>query len=112
MLLLGLLWQLQAADSVYATPALRTFISKAAVENRAPPLSLAGYNVTVESELALRLRDSLGREAVGQLEQLAARAEWERNGRYDLYVSTCSISRAEASPPSTASLRLHKRRPW
>ena len=86
MFVLAFLLQVHATDSVYLTPALRAFIDRAAVENRAPPLSLAGYNATVESELALILRDSLGREVVGQLEQLAARATWERSGRYDLHV--------------------------
>lgn len=86
MLVFALFLQLQSADSVYSTPALRDFIARAAVQNRAPPLSLAGYRATVESELALIIRDSLGREMVGQIEQLAARAEWERNGRYELHV--------------------------
>ena len=86
MLVFAFFLQLQAADSAYATPALRDFIARAAVQNRAPPLSLTGYNATVETELALILRDSLGREMVGQIEQLAASAEWERNGRYELHV--------------------------
>lgn len=73
-------------DSVYATPALREFVTRAARENRAPPPTIAGYTATVESEFAMILRDSLGREIVGQVEQLAARADWERSGRYDLHV--------------------------
>jgi len=47
---------------------------------------LLGYTAKVESELALILRDSLGREIVGQIEQLAAQAEWDRDGRYELHV--------------------------
>ena len=89
MLLLALLLQAQAVqqtDSTYATLALRSFVTRAARENRAPPLALAGYNAKVETELAFILRDSLGREDVGQIEQLAARAEWERDGRYELHV--------------------------
>ena len=92
MLLLTIILQTAIAapefppDSVYGTPYLREFIARAAVENRAPPASLTGYRAAVESELALILRDSLGRELVGQIEQLAARAEWERSGRYDLHV--------------------------
>jgi hypothetical protein len=86
VLALALVLQIQAADSAYSTPALRDFIDRAAVQNRAPPVALGGYSATVESELALILRDSLGRELVGQLEQLAARAEWARDGRYDLHV--------------------------
>jgi hypothetical protein len=94
VLLLALLLQTQAPapapdtvrDSVYATAALRDFVARAAIQNRAPPLSLTGYDATVETELALILRDSLGREAVGQIEQLAAQAAWERSGRYELHV--------------------------
>ena len=86
MLALALALQLQATDSVYATPALRDFIASAAVGNRAPPPALQGYRAHVESELALILRDSLGRELVGQIEQLAARADWKRDGQYDLHV--------------------------
>ena len=86
MLALALLLQIQVVDSAYATPALRDFVARAAVQNRAPPLSLSGYNATVETELALILRDSLGREIVGQLEQLAAKADWERSGLYELHV--------------------------
>lgn len=86
MLVLALLLQVQATDSVYATAALRSFVARAAVENRAPPPALMGYSASVETELAFILRDSLGREDVGQIEQLAARAEWERSGRYDLHV--------------------------
>jgi len=61
-------------------------VARAARENRAPPITLAGYNAKVETEFAFILRDSLGREDVGQIEQLAARAEWERDGRYELHV--------------------------
>ena len=86
MLVLALLLQIQAADSTYSTPALRDFISRAAVQNRAPPPSLTGYSAKVETELAFILRDSLGREIVGQIEQLAARADWERSGLYELHV--------------------------
>ena len=86
MFALALLLQLQAADSVYATAALREFVARAAIANRAPPVELSGYTAHVESELALVLRDSLGRELVGQIEQLAARAQWERSGSYELHV--------------------------
>lgn len=86
MLALVLALQIQAPDSVYSTAALRDFVAKAAVGNRAPPPALQGYRANVESELALILRDSLGRELVGQIEQLAARADWKRDGQYDLHV--------------------------
>ena len=86
MLVFALLLQIQAADSVYSTPALREFIARATMQNRAPPLSLTGYNASVETELSFILRDSLGREIVGQIEQLAARADWQREGTYELHV--------------------------
>lgn len=86
MLTLALLLQLRVSDSATVSEPLREFLTRAAIENRAAPFSLGGYRATVETELALILRDSLGREIVGQLEQLAARATWERNGRYDLHV--------------------------
>src|SRR5256714_8332660 len=86
MLHVALFLQILAADSVYATRALNEFIARAALENRAPPASLFGYRAKVESELTLILRDSLGRELVGQVEQIAAGAEWEHTGRYDLHV--------------------------
>jgi len=75
-----------SSDTVYATPALRDFVARASVQNRDAPLSLAGYTAKVETELALILRDSIGRETVAQLEQIAARATWERTGEYELHV--------------------------
>lgn len=81
-----LLAALLQSDSVYVTPALRDFLGRAALANRAPPSQLLGYTARLESELAFVLRDSLGREMVGQVEQLAARAEWGRDGRYDVHV--------------------------
>jgi hypothetical protein len=84
--LLALLLQIQAIDTVYATPALRAFVTRAAIENLAPPRELMGYRAVAETEFGFILRDSLGRESVGQIEQLSARAEWDRGGRYDLHV--------------------------
>lgn len=87
MLVLALLLQVHAADSTSVTPSLLDFLEKASVENRAPPLELAGYAATVETELALILRDSIGREIVGQLEQLAALATWQRaSNEYELHI--------------------------
>lgn len=87
MIGLALLLQLAAAgDSVYATPALRDFVARAALANRAPPPQLTGYRASLESELAFILRDTLGRELTGQVEQLAASATWDRDGRYDVHV--------------------------
>lgn len=87
MIGLALLLQIAAAaDSVYATPALRDFVARAAVANRAPPPQLTGYTAALDSELAFILRDTLGRELTGQVEQLAATATWDRDGRYDVHV--------------------------
>jgi hypothetical protein len=86
VLALAMLLQVQLTDSNYTSVALRAFVERAAQENRAPPASLTGYHASVESELAFILRDSLGREIVGQIEQLAARAEWKRDGEYRMHV--------------------------
>ena len=86
MLALALALQLHVADSIYSSTALRDFVAQAAKGNRAPPAALRGYRAAVESEIALILRDSLGRELVGQIEQLAARADWKRDGDYNLHV--------------------------
>jgi hypothetical protein len=90
--MLGPLFCLQLAiaatppESTYSTGALRTFIAAAADANRTPPVSLRGYLARVESELALLVRDTLGRERVAQVEQVAMRASWERGSLYDLRV--------------------------
>src|SRR2546423_6585919 len=73
-------------DSTYSSPALASFIAVAAAANRAPPPMLRGYRARVESELSLLLRDTLGRERVAQVEQIAMTAAWERDLRYDLHV--------------------------
>jgi len=72
--------------STYSSPALAAFIGAAARENRQPPATLRGYHASVESELSLVARDTLGRERAAQIEQVAMTADWERNERYDLHV--------------------------
>jgi hypothetical protein len=74
------------ADTVYATDALRDLVAQAAIANHAPPPAFRGYTARVETELALAMRDTLGRERTAQVEQLAADAAWARGGRYDLHV--------------------------
>ena len=90
MIRLFLAAQLAAAlpnpDSTYSSAALRAFIADAARSNRFPPTVLQRYDARVESELSLLLRDTLGRERVAQVEQIAMSAAWERSGRYDLRV--------------------------
>jgi hypothetical protein len=76
----------QRPESVYSSPALASFIAAAAIANRTPPPSLRGYHARVESELSLLLRDTLGRERVAQVEQLAMTAQWRLGDGYDLRV--------------------------
>ena len=73
-------------DSVYSSRALQEFIAAAAEANRTPPAALRGYRARIESELSLILRDTIGRERVAQVEQVAMSALWERGQRYDLRV--------------------------
>ncbi len=74
------------SDSTYSSEALRALVSRATVANHAPPLSFRGYRAHVESELSLLMRDTLGRERVAQLEQLASSAQWQRGGEYQMHV--------------------------
>ncbi len=77
---------MSAGDSTYSSPALRGLISAAADSNRLPPRELRGYTSRVETEVGLIIRDSLGREYAGEIEQLTSRATWRRDGPYDLHV--------------------------
>src|SRR5438094_2119374 len=74
------------ADSVYSSRAVESFMAVASAANNNPPAALRGYRTRVESELSLVLRDTLGRERVAQVEQVAMNAVWERGQRYDLRV--------------------------
>ncbi|HEX4683909.1 MAG TPA: hypothetical protein VH277_14415 [Gemmatimonadaceae bacterium] len=75
-----------AGDSAYASTALRAFVASAAAANALPPAELQGYTSHIETEAALILRDTLGREHTGEVEQLASDAVWSRDGRYHLHV--------------------------
>ncbi len=98
------------ADSTYSTAALRSLVARAAVENHRPPAELRSYSSHVETEVALMLRDTLGRERSAEMEQMATNATWDRGGRYDLHIvgyrsqsvgvpySTLSIIRAWTVP--------------
>ncbi len=84
-----LVLQLAAASRsapTYSTPALEAFIAAAATANRAPPPDLLGYGARIESELSLLVRDTLGRERVAQVEQVAMTATWARGADYSLRV--------------------------
>lgn len=89
--MLGTLLVLQLAAATpspptYSTPALEVFIAAAAAANRAPPSDLLGYRARIESELSLLVRDTLGRERVAQVEQVAMSASWDRGAEYRLRV--------------------------
>ncbi|MEO7086153.1 MAG: hypothetical protein ABI442_00015, partial [Gemmatimonadaceae bacterium] len=99
-----------AADSIYATPALRAMVARAAQENGDVPALLQSYKSHIETEMSLLIRDTLGREQTASVEQFATAAEWNRGGRYDLHIvgyraqtvgvpySTLSIVRAWTVP--------------
>ncbi len=65
-----------SVDSTYSSQALRDVIARAAQANRVVPPTLASYQAHVESEMALILVDTLGRERTGQVEQMGGRARW------------------------------------
>lgn len=69
----------------YASRDLAAFIAAAAARNQ-PPAALRRYRAHVESELSLILRDTLGRENVVQVEQLALQSQWRRGVDYTLRV--------------------------
>ena len=57
----------QAADSVYSSAALRDLVAAVAAANHRPPPALQGYRSHIETELALALRDTLGREHAAEV---------------------------------------------
>jgi hypothetical protein len=76
----------QIADSTYSSPALKELVAAASVANRRAPEALRSYTSRIETEASLIIRDTLGREHSGEVEQMAAAASWERGGRYDLHI--------------------------
>jgi hypothetical protein len=61
-------------------------VAMAAESNRLPPASLSGYRSHVETETALLIRDTLGREHSAEIEQIASEGRWSRDGRYELHI--------------------------
>ncbi len=61
-------------------------VAAASDSNRHPPPELRGYTSRVETEVGLILRDSLGREHAGEIEQISSDSKWTRDGPYDLHV--------------------------
>lgn len=72
--------RLEAAcdDSTYATPALRSLVGAAAVQNARLPADLLGYQADLESEIALVLRSGPEKESALQIEQVESRLHWRR----------------------------------
>ena len=75
-------------DSVYATPALRTFVAEAAERNRIPP-DLRSYRAEVETEIGIITRPPDGVEAVAGVEQVASTVRWTKvdGERYEQHVT-------------------------
>ncbi|HWL40978.1 MAG TPA: hypothetical protein VNO75_12145 [Gemmatimonadaceae bacterium] len=86
----------------YSSAAVRDLVTRAVVANRAPPPELRGYRARVESEFSINVRDTLGRERAAQIEQLASRVTWTRDGNYDMHVVGYR-SQSLGSPVSTLS---------
>jgi hypothetical protein len=79
--------QLAAApNSVYSSASLRELVARASIANRTPPPELRGYQARVESEFSINVRDTLGRERAGQIEQIASTVDWSRDGQYNMHV--------------------------
>ena len=70
------------ADSTYASPALRAAVARAAESNHEAPAELRSYRALVETEAALVIHTPEGEELTGQIEQIASRVQWWRNGDY------------------------------
>ena len=85
-------------------------VARAAESNRLPPTSLRGYRSRIETETALIIRDTLGREHSAEIEQISSEGRWSRDGQYELHIqgyrsqnvgvpySTLSIVRAWTVP--------------
>src|SRR3954463_2990574 len=75
-----------APESIYATEALRRVVEAAAIVNREAPSALNAYRAHLESEIGLLIVDTLGRERIGQVEQLGSIATWSRDSGYNAHV--------------------------
>ena len=73
-------------DSIYSSPALRAVVARAAQASRVVPPSLASYQAHVETEMALILVDTLGRERSGQIEQLGGRVRWRPDSGFFTHI--------------------------
>jgi len=96
------------SDTVSASPALRELVARAAEGNREAPAELLAYQALVESEAALVLRTGEGEELVGQIEQIASRVRWQRDGSFTHHVIG---HRVQATSPNVSVL-TSVRRGW
>jgi hypothetical protein len=92
---------LQTPDSVYATPTLRALVARAAENNRHVPAELRAYHALTESEAAFIVHMADGEELSGQIEQIATRLTWRRDGSYEQRVIG---HRVQALGPSVSVL--------
>ena len=70
-------------ESTYTSAGLRATIGRAAAANRIVPPSLAAYRAHLETEMALIIVDTLGRERTGQVEQMGGVARWNPSEGFD-----------------------------
>ncbi len=87
---------------MYSSERVRDLVARAAIANHAPPPELRAYRARVETEFSLLLRDTLGRERAAQIEQLASKVDWTRDGSYDMHVVGYR-SQSLGAPVSTLS---------
>jgi hypothetical protein len=74
------------ADTAYVSPALREMVTRAAAVNAVVPASLASYTAHIETEMALIIVDTLGRERTGQLEQMGGSARWRPDSGFTVHI--------------------------
>lgn len=79
--------QIAAADSVYASEALRGFVNEASLRNRTPPAGLRSYRASAESEIGIVTRRAEGMEGVFSLEQIKSDVRWRRPGEFEQRVA-------------------------
>ncbi|MFN8573622.1 MAG: hypothetical protein U0132_16325 [Gemmatimonadaceae bacterium] len=86
MLAWVVLLQLTVIASPYTTPALRTLVERASTNNRNLPQQIRAYEATVETEVAVTIRQGQHNEAPVSLEQLASVVRWNSPGDFDQHV--------------------------
>ena len=86
LLILAQVTVARPVDSVYSTPALRAVVTRAAQASRVVPPSLASYRAHIETEMALILVDTLGRERSGQIEQMGGQARWRPDSGFFTHI--------------------------